>query len=238
VSLPVALPLAFAAGMLTILSPCVLPLAPIVVASARAKDPRGPIALGLGLAATFGLAGGVLASFGFALGDSDAVRAVSAALMILIGAALLAPALGGAVERRLHFLSRAADALDRRLPNSGLAGQAAAGVVLAFAWAPCAGPILGATLLFAAKGGSLAAAIVIMTAYAVGAAATLLALGYALGRAARKARLAWAGAGGRFALGVAFALVGAAILTGLDHRIEGVLVAAMPDWLTSFAAAL
>ena len=69
----VALPLVFSAGVLTILSPCVLPLAPIVVASARAKDPRGPIALGLGLALTFGLVGGILASFGVEFGDSGIV---------------------------------------------------------------------------------------------------------------------------------------------------------------------
>ena len=53
-----AVQLAFAAGMLTIFSPCVLPLAPIVIASARAEDPLGPIALGLGMALTFGVVGG------------------------------------------------------------------------------------------------------------------------------------------------------------------------------------
>jgi hypothetical protein len=45
------------------------------------------------------------------------------------------------------------------------------------------------------------------------------------------------GAGGRIALG-AFALIGAAILTGVDHRLESIMIAAMPDWLTSFATAL
>ena len=66
--------------------------------------------------------------------------------MIVIGAALLAPAIGEAFERRLGFVARAADVMSERLPNAGLAGQAAAGAVLAFAWAPCAGPILGAAL--------------------------------------------------------------------------------------------
>jgi cytochrome c-type biogenesis protein len=238
VNIIVNLSLAFAAGMLTILSPCVLPLAPVVVASARAKDPRGPIALGLGLAATFGVVGGVLASFGVAFGDWDWARTASAAIMIAIGAALLAPAMGEAVERRLGVVGRAADALSERLPNAGLAGQAAAGVVLAFAWAPCAGPILGAALLLAAKGGSVAAAMATMSAYALGAAGALIVVGYAVGRVASKARFASAGASGRVALGAAFALIGAAVLTGLDHRIEAVLVASMPDWLTSFATSL
>jgi cytochrome c-type biogenesis protein len=238
VNLILTLPLALAAGMLTIFSPCVLPLAPIVVAAARARDPRGPIALGFGLAATFGVVGGVLASFGVEFGESALARAVSAAIMIAIGAALLMPAIGEALETRLGFVGRAADVMSERLPDAGLAGQAAAGVVLAFAWAPCAGPILGAALILAAKGGSLAAAIATMTAYAVGAASALIGLGYAAGRVASKARLAWAGAGGRLALGAAFAIIGAAVLTGFDHHIEAVLVAAMPDWLTAFATSL
>ena len=232
------LALAFAAGMLTILSPCVLPLAPVVVASARAKDPRGPIALGLGLAATFGVIGGLLASFGVEFGDWEWARAASALVMIAIGAALMVPAIGDAIEGRLGFAGRAAGALGERLPNAGLAGQAAAGVVLAFAWAPCAGPILGAALLLAAKGGSVAAAMATMSAYALGAAGALIAAGYALGRVASRARFAWAGAGGRVALGAAFALIGATVLTGLDHHIEAVLVAAMPDWLSAFATSL
>jgi cytochrome c-type biogenesis protein len=238
VNLLLTLPLAFAAGMLTIFSPCVLPLAPIVVAAARARDPRGPIALGFGLAVTFGLFGGGLAPFAVEFGDSDLARAASAVVMVAIGAALLVPAIGERIERRLGFVGRAADVMSERLPNAGLAGQAAAGVVLAFAWAPCAGPILGAALLLAAKGGSLAAAIATMTAYAVGAASALIGAGYAAGRVASKARFVWAGAGGRLALGAAFVLVGAAVLTGFDHHIEAVLVAAMPDWLTAFATSL
>lgn len=237
-NLLLTLPLAFAAGMLTIFSPCVLPLAPIVVAAARARDPRGPIALGFGLAATFGIVGGVLASFGVEFGDSDLARAASAVVMVAIGAALLVPAIGERIERRLGFVGRAADVMSERLPDAGLAGQAAAGVVLAFAWAPCAGPILGAALLLAAKGGSLAAAIATMTVYAVGAASALIGAGYAAGRLASKARFVWAGAGGRLALGAAFVLIGAAVLTGFDHHIEAVLVAAMPDWLTAFATSL
>lgn len=234
----IALPLALAAGVLTILSPCVLPLAPIVVAGARANDRRGPIALGLGLALTFGIVGGSLASFGVEFGNSGVVRAASAAVMVLIGAALVFPTLGNALERRLGFVGRTADVASERLPTAGLVGQAAAGAVLALAWAPCAGPTLGAALILAAKGGSLAAAIAIMTVYALGAAGALIVVGFALGGLVGKARLAAAGAGGRAALGAAFAVIGAAILTGLDHRFESVLVAAMPDWLTTFATSL
>ena len=113
---------------------------------------RRPIALGLGLALTFGLVGGLLASFGVEFGNSALVRAISAVIMLFIGAALVFPSLGDALEQRLGFVGRTADVLGERLPRAGLLGQAAAGVVLAFAWAPCAGPTLGAALILAAKG--------------------------------------------------------------------------------------
>ena len=111
-----------------------------MVAAARARDPRGPIALGFGLAATFGIVGGVLASFGVEFGDSDLARAASAVVMVAIGAALLVPAIGERIERRLGFVGRAADVMSERLPNAGLAGQAAAGVVLALAGRPAPAP--------------------------------------------------------------------------------------------------
>src|SRR6185437_15031846 len=102
------------------------------------------------------------------------------------GAALLKPSIGEAIEGRLGVAGRAADALGERLPNAGLAGQAAAGVVLAFAWAPCAGPVLGAALLLAAKGGSVAAAMATMWAYALGAAGALIAVGFAVAASPRR----------------------------------------------------
>ena len=237
-SLLFALPTAFAAGALTILSPCVLPLAPIVIASGRAKDPRGPLALAAGLAVTYGVVGGALASAGAEFGDSAFIRVASGVLMLAIGLSLLVGRFGDALEMRLGRLGSVADTLRARLPNAGLIGEAATGVVLAFAWAPCAGPTLGAAFALAAQGGSLAAAMLTMTVYAMGAAGSLLIVGYGVGRVFHRKGAASAGVGGRRALGAAMALVGAFVLLGLDHVVEAKLIAAMPDWLTGFAASL
>jgi cytochrome c biogenesis protein CcdA len=234
------LALAFAAGLLTILSPCVLPLAPIVAASARAQDPRGPLALALGLALTFGLAGGALASAGIEFGNSTFLRSTAAILMLAAGLALLVPLVGAQTERLMAPLSRWGDALAKRLPKAGLAGQAGAGVVLAFAWAPCAGPTLGAAFALAASGGSVLMAMTTMGVFALGAAASLLAAGYGLGRVASHTRIAAARAGriGNAALALVLIGVGAAILSGLDHTIEAAFADAMPPWLIAFAARL
>jgi cytochrome c biogenesis protein CcdA len=243
VSLVLALPLAFAAGVLTILSPCVLPLIPIVVAAGRATDPRGPLALAMGLALTFGVVGGALAAFGVEFGALAGVREVSAAVMITMGLVLMVRPLANALEARLARLARlggASQALSDRLPKGGLLGQAAAGGVLALAWAPCAGPTLGAAFALAADGHSIPGAMLTMFAYALGTAGALLAVGFGLGRLAAGGRSAAAAAGarGRFALGATLAVFGALVVTGLDHRVETALVAAMPDWLVNAATSL
>ena len=237
---PLTLLLAFLAGVLTILSPCVLPLAPVIIAGGRAQDPRGPLALAAGLALTFGLVGGSLASLGIEFGEAGHVRAASAIIMVLVGLAMLVPALGNRAEQWLSPLSGLADTLAKRLPNAGLWGQAGAGVVLALAWAPCVGPTLGAAFALAASGGSLAASMLVMTVFALGAAASLLAAGYGLGRLAASGRKFAGRSGqiGRSALGFAFALVGATILTGLDQKLEAAFINTMPDWLVTFATRL
>lgn len=234
------LALAFLAGMLTILSPCVLPLAPIVIAGGRAKDPRAPLALAAGLALTFGIVGGALAGAGVEVGGSNVIRAVSAALMLALGVLMLIPHGDEWIERALAPIGGFSETLRERLPGAGLWGQAALGAVLAFAWAPCAGPTLGAAFALAAAGGSLPVAMLTMGVYALGAAGALLAAGYGLGRlaAAGRKRAQRSAAVGRTAFGVVLAVIGAAILVGFDHTLEAAFIADMPDWLTEFATRL
>jgi cytochrome c-type biogenesis protein len=232
--------LAFVAGLLTIISPCVLPLAPIVVAGARAENPSGPLALAAGLAVTFGVVGGILASLGLELGETGVVRTVAAAIMLTVGLGMILPANGAWAENLLSPLTRLSSALSRHLPASGLAGQAAVGAVLAFAWAPCVGPTLGAALALAASGGSLAVSMAIMMVFALGAAIALLLAGYGLRKIATRGRkLAGQTAErARAGLGIAFAMVGLVILTGVEHHLEEVVIAIMPDWLVTLGTRL
>ncbi len=229
--------LAFIAGALTIFSPCVLPLAPIVVAGGRAENPLGPLALAAGLAATFGIAGGALVAAGVEVGDSWMLRAVAAALMLATGLVLLFPILQNRLEMILAPIAGLSESLGSRLPRAGLLGQFALGAVLAFAWAPCAGPTLGAAFALAASGGSMGFSMLTMAIFALGAASALLAAGYGLGKLAL-GRLRIAASAGRIALGAALTIVGAFVLTGVDQRVEVVLLDAMPNWLVTFAGQL
>jgi cytochrome c-type biogenesis protein len=234
------LALAFAAGLLTIVSPCVLPLAPIVVVGARAENPFGPLALAGGLAVTFGVLGGALAALGVELGETGGIRMASAVAMLLVGLAMVVPGSAAYTERLFSPLARLSDRLALHLPDSGLAGQAAIGAVLALAWAPCVGPTLGAALALAASGGSLPASMLTMTIFALGTTTALLLVGYGLEKvAAAGRRLAGRTAQlGRAALGIVFALVGAAILTGFDRHLETAAIGIMPNWLVTVATRL
>ncbi|MFL1877098.1 cytochrome c biogenesis protein CcdA, partial [Hansschlegelia beijingensis] len=94
------LALAFGAGVLSVLSPCVLPLLPIVFAAAASEHRLGPLALAAGLALSFVAIGLFVATIGFAAGlDSSVFRAVGAFLLIAIGVVLLLPAAGRAFAR-------------------------------------------------------------------------------------------------------------------------------------------
>jgi cytochrome c biogenesis protein CcdA len=231
---------AFLAGLLTIFSPCVLPLAPIVVSGARAHDTRGPVALAAGLAITFGIVGGSLASFGVELGESGIVRIVASVLMAAAGIIMLVPWLAARSELLLGPLAGLSGTLSLYFPRAELLGQFCAGIVLALAWAPCVGPTLGAAVALAASGGSLSSAIATMTVFALGAGVSLLGAGYCLSRMAVASR-AMAGRGaaiGKRALAVSLVVVGLAIFSGLDKSIEATLVEAMPDWLVTAATRL
>lgn len=228
--------LAFAAGALTILSPCVLPLVPIVIGSAAQQHRYGPLALAVGLVASFTLVGFAAATFGAASGfDSDVVRMVGAVMLLLAGLALVAPRVQAAVERALTPLARWASARQSGLERFGLAGQAAIGGLLGLVWSPCVGPTLGTATVLAAQGRNLGEVALVMLGFGLGIASVLLVLAFATrGVLTRwRGRLMQAGGNGKRVLGGIILVVGALILSGGDRFVEGVVVSNSPEWLTN-----
>jgi cytochrome c-type biogenesis protein len=229
------LALAFAAGLLSILSPCVLPLVPIVLGTAIVAHPLGAVALAAGLSLSFTVLGLLLALVGFGLGiDAGMFRLAAAAIMIGLGSVLLVPswqvrlaAAGGPIS----------DFADRRFggaASSGLGGQFAIGLLLGAVWSPCVGPTLGAASLLASQGHDLLRVTLTMAVFGIGAALPLILLGL-LSRATLmsvRSRLMSAGTLGKGLLGAAFIVIGVAIVSGADKRVEAALVAASPPWLT------
>jgi cytochrome c biogenesis protein CcdA len=232
--------LGFGAGVLTILSPCVLPLVPVVLGSAAQRHRLGPFALALGLIASFTSVGFVLAVFGSHLGiDTDQVRSAGAVILVAAGIYLLVPAVQDRVALTAAPLIAWAGQRQQRF-DDGLLGQASIGVLLGVIWSPCVGPTLGAAIALAAQGKQLSEVALTMGAFAAGIASVLLAIAF-LGRRLfdriRGNAAAKAGTG-KLALGGVLLIVGASILTGLDRLIEAMFVARAPDWLIALTTRL
>lgn len=233
--------LAFAAGALTILSPCVLPLVPVVLGSAAQRHRLGPLALSGGLIASFTIVGFVVAAFGSRLGvDADQLRASGALIMGIAGAFLLVPKVQDIAANAASPLIAWAGDRQQTFDKHGLSGQVSIGALLGLVWSPCVGPTLGAAIALAAQGQQLSRVAVTMAAFATGIASVLLLIAV-LGRGffnrakhglAANAKIA------KLALGAILLLVSALILSGLDRLIEGWFVQAAPDWLVRLTTAI
>jgi cytochrome c biogenesis protein CcdA len=227
--------LAYLAGLLSTLSPCVLPLLPLVLGSAASAHRFGPLALALGLASSFVIVGLFVATIGFSIGiDADVFRIVAATLMIVIGAVLIVPLFQARLALAAGPLSQWANARLAGFSASGLRGQFGVGVLLGVAWSPCVGPTLGAASLLASQAKDLPRVAATMLLFGLGASSPLLAVGILSRAAMSKARehVLSAGQSLNAALGITFVVIGAAIVTGADKQIETVLVEASPQWLT------
>jgi len=228
--------LALVAGVLSILSPCVLPLLPIVLGTAQSEHRLGPVALAAGLAVSFTVIGLFVATIGFAIGlDTDVFRAISAFLLIAIGLVLLVPRLQAQFAVAASPVGAWVDDRFGGFTATSLWGQFGLGLLLGAVWAPCVGPTLGAASLLAAKGDNLGQVALTMLAFGIGAALPLMALGFV----SREAMMRWrgrlmeAGKGGKMLLGALLVAVGLLVATRADKRLETFLVDASPDWLTN-----
>ena len=235
------LTLGYAAGAVSTLSPCVLPILPIVLFGVVERNAWGPLALAAGLAASFAGVGIAIASVGFSIGvDPSTLRLVVAAVLAGMGAVLLVPALQGRLATiATPVASRGLVLLDRLQP-SGFGGQFALGALLGVIWSPCSGPTLGAAVGLAAQGDSVATAAATMVSFGFGAATPILAVAYGSRQAifARRDWLARVSRIGTPLMGAAFVGIGAFVLTGLDKIVEAALTRAMPDWLVSVTTRL
>ncbi|MCB1496896.1 MAG: cytochrome c biogenesis protein CcdA [Bauldia sp.] len=228
--------LAFIAGILSILSPCVLPLLPVILGAAASEHRWGPVALSAGLTLSFTVIGLFVATVGFSIGlDEGFFRAIAAVVMILVGAVLTMPLLQTRLAVAAGPVSNWTEQKLGGFSTGGAGGQFGLGLLLGAVWVPCVGPTLGAASLLAAQGENLGQVAATMLIFGIGAAVPLASLGLVSREVLSgwRSRMARAGRGIRMFLGITLIVVGAAVLTGLDKTIETALVDASPDWLTN-----
>jgi cytochrome c biogenesis protein CcdA len=228
--------LAYLAGALTTLNPCVLPMIPFVLATALREGRWGPLALIAGMSLTFTVLGTLVASIGLAIGlSTEVIRVAGASIMIALGAAMLLPATQRVFATGFAPMADQASGFLDRLVLGGLGGQFVTGMLLGLVWSPCAGPSLFAAIGLASQTGTIPQAAAAMFSFSLGAGTILLALAYGAREviARRKAALMDFATSGRakIVFALLFIGMGAMILFGIDKRIEAALLTIMPDWL-------
>jgi cytochrome c biogenesis protein CcdA/thiol-disulfide isomerase/thioredoxin len=213
----VAIPLAFVAGLITAISPCVLPVLPIVLGGGVGESRRRPFAIIAGLAACFLLSILFAAWLLDALGlPDDLLRDISIALLFVLSATLLFPQFGVWIERPLARLSRR--------PSGDLGGGFLLGCALGLVFVPCGGPAIGFVTSAAAARDFGPKTIGIAVAYTLGLSVVLLAVAIGGRRATARIR------GGVERLRVAFGVVLAASAFALVFDLDTRLQTWLPNW--------
>lgn len=213
--------LSYLAGVLTILSPCILPVLPFVFARADRPFLQSGLPLLIGMAVTFAIVASLAAvAGGWAVTVNQYGRGIALVLLALFGLALLFPALSEWLTRPLVALgARLSDAADKRAEEGGstVLTSGLLGVATGLLWAPCAGPVLGLVLTGAALHGANMQTTLLLLAFAAGAT-TSLALALLVGGRVFQAMKRSLGAGEwvRRGLGVLVLASVAAIALGLD----------------------
>jgi cytochrome c-type biogenesis protein len=163
--------LVFAAGLASVLSPCVLPVVPIIVTGSDNDHRLRPLMIIAGLALTF-IAMGVLSSlFGTIIGPKMALVNKAAGVIILLFGLLLIFNVN--LFKHLSFLSQFAQ------KSRGKAGGFVLGLTLGIIWIPCVGPMLSSVLALVASHGKVLYGIFALFIYSLGFAVPMLIAGYA-----------------------------------------------------------
>lgn len=170
-TLPIGL--ALLAGVLTVLSPCVLPILPIIVGRSLQSHLYGPVALVLGLVSGFAVAGSLLGiTASWLTRIANGIRIGAIVLLLVLGLLAIFP----------HWSDRLFSALRlhrfQSLAPKGLLGEFCLGTQLGLLWTPCAGSILGSILILAAVDHQIVGAFHLLLVYGIGAALPLLAIAY------------------------------------------------------------
>ena len=210
----VLLAIGFAAGVITAVSPCVLPVLPILLAGGASGDGRRPYAIIAGLVASFTVftlsAAALLSALGL---PQDLLRNVAIGLLFVLAATLVWPRLGQLLELPFAFMTR------RR--SGDLGGGFLLGASLGLVFVPCAGPVLAAITVLSAEHRFSVDSVLLTVAYSLGAAGPMLLIALGGQRVARRLR-----AGGenlRRVMGVVVALTAVAIIFNTAQSLQTAL---------------
>jgi len=172
--------LAIAVGVATLLSPCILPILPIVLATTAGRGRLEPLLIVLGFVASFAASGILIGVLAASSGELQGViRIASITVLLLAGLACFWPApFDWLVQKVRQWRAARTPAATPRPPMAGRLGALLVGMSLGLAWTPCAGPVLASVLALAASAQAPAKAAALLGLYALGAGVPMLLIAY------------------------------------------------------------
>lgn len=224
--------LAIAAGFLTVLAPCILPLLPLILGTSAGHSRYRPVFIVLGFVFSFSIFGAFFATVGTFFGISNEIfRTVAVCILIIFGLALIFEhayqKITLAITSKLQIAGNAVSRLGQG--HGETVSALFIGASLGLIWTPCAGPILGTIITLASQTKDPLVTGLLFSAYAVGAGIPMLLIGYggqALLTRFRKI--------GNYAhtmnvvMGLLILLTALAIFLGWDRNIQTLLLPLYP----------
>jgi cytochrome c-type biogenesis protein len=233
---PASIGFTYVAGVMTALSPCVLPLLPIVVGGAMQQHRAAPLMMGLGMTTAFASGGWIVGAMGPALGiDPVWLHQAAAISLILFGLALWFEPLTRMISRMVQPLALTADLMAEEIgQNRSPIASFFFGGLLGLAWSPCAGPMLVSSVALVANGRDATLGALLLGLFGLGAATPMVMAAYA-SRAGFSRLRNWAMGNTRrlrFDFGLLAIISGVILATGLDKMIATQVMLVLPDsWL-------
>ncbi len=180
---------AFLAGIVTVLSPCILPVLPIILSAGMAKGAWRPLGIIIGLIISFTFFTLLLTVIVSATGISpNVLRYIAIGLIALFGVIMLFPGLSALFAKWTAPIAHVGQTVQERGPKSGFIGGLALGCALGLLWTPCAGPILAAITTLVALQQITTTTFLITLSYAIGAAIPMFLIAYGGGKIVQSSR--------------------------------------------------
>lgn len=164
-------------GLVTVLSPCVLPVLPIVLSSSASHEKKRPLGVITGLIISFSIFTLAISQIVKLLGlSAQTLRIIAISVIGLLGLSMVIPKLNEVIEKALSFIPNLAGGSHKE--GSGFMPGFITGLSLGLVWAPCAGPILASVTALAATSRVSFASVIVVVSYAIGSGIPLLGIAY------------------------------------------------------------
>lgn len=229
----------FFAGVLTIFSPCVLPMVPFVVRSSFQKSKWGPVFLAIGVAISFSISTFVIATSGQLLGlTPDKLKILSGVFLLVASFLFIFPKLIDKLSLLLSPLNnRIQKVTDATSSKSSLGLEFLNGLLLGPIWAPCSGPTLAVIIGIIISNPQAKSSIILLSIFSIGAIIPILFISYGAKSLVLKIQKKSLENSSRIkvALGIFCGVMAILILTGLDKKLETFILSIMPEFITNLS---